>query len=152
MTPEEITRTAAQHARYCATFIAEHVPALAGDRPPLDAITAELPNLYAAWQWAADHQQSDLHEQMKPGLEAYYDLRNALAASIPATPSGAQDGPESTTGQCTSTVAAGVAADSASYWTSHPCMRRAHTRAKAVEPPLSTAVAVGADGAGGVAA
>jgi predicted ATPase len=92
--PEEALRTGARHAVYFAAFAGERSAALAGDRPPVDEITAELANLHAAWAWAEAHGQSGLVAQMRPGLARYRALTASTshALGIGALPPGRVDG------------------------------------------------------------
>jgi DNA-binding SARP family transcriptional activator len=130
---EDAVQTATRHAQYFATFLAERSPALVSDRPRLNEVTVELPNLYAAWRWATTQHRSALQEQLECGLAAYYDLRPDLhpgsTSPFPATTLGVPDGPIAIARKCPWRAAS---------WTNYSCMRRTRTQWRAdVESPAA---------------
>ena len=67
----------ASHAAYYAGFVEQHAGALCQTPHARDAVSREIANVRAAWEWAVTHRDVHLLTQMRPGLVAWYELAGA---------------------------------------------------------------------------
>ena len=72
--PDEEGQVRASHAAYYAGFVEQHAGALRQTPHARDAVSRDIANVRAAWEWAVTHRDVHLLTQMRPGLVAWYEL------------------------------------------------------------------------------
>ena len=72
--PDDEGQVRARHAAYYAGFVEHHAGALSQSPQARDAVTREIDNVRAAWEWAVVNRDVDLLAQMREGLIAWYEL------------------------------------------------------------------------------
>jgi DNA-binding SARP family transcriptional activator/predicted ATPase len=73
--PEEAVATRAAHALFYATLVQRSAPALRQTVEAQKAISADIANIRAAWNWAAEHADSAILELMLEGWARWHELQ-----------------------------------------------------------------------------
>jgi DNA-binding SARP family transcriptional activator/predicted ATPase len=73
--PEEETETRARHATYYAALVQQLAPALRQTVTAQEAISAEIANIRLAWDWAVEHADAGLLEQMLAGFAKWHEFQ-----------------------------------------------------------------------------